>query len=94
LSFSTEVGESEVPIVGAEQQTLEPDAKSTDGLISTSYLAAPGTGFQENFGSNTSGEAFRSVTCGVVDEGQSQLNDATGVATPRLPSASTGVTLQ
>src|SRR4051812_43387556 len=45
------IGESDDAIVVPLQQTFEPGAKSTDGLTSTSYFAAPGIGSQENFGS-------------------------------------------
>jgi hypothetical protein len=51
LSFSTAVGEIEVAIVAPSQQTFEPGAKSEEELISTSYRAAPGTGFHEKRGS-------------------------------------------
>jgi hypothetical protein len=53
LSFIGSVGDSELAIVVPEQQTFEPSAKSEDELISTSYRAAPATGFQENLGSKT-----------------------------------------
>jgi hypothetical protein len=88
------VGESEVLIVVPVQQTFEPGAKSTDELISTSYRAAPGTGFQLKRGSNSSGAVARSLTCGVVVDGHSHVNEATAEGTPRLPWASSGVTPQ
>jgi hypothetical protein len=95
LSFRRVVGDSELAIVVVEQHTFEPGAKSDDVLISTSYLAAPATGFQENFGSKSSGSVeSRSVTVGVVVDGHDQENEATGDGAPRLPSASTGVTPQ
>ena len=53
---------SELPITGLVQQTFEPGAKSTDGLISSSYLAAPAIGSQEKSGSKTSGAANMSST--------------------------------
>ena len=94
MSFSTSVGEIEVAIVAPSQQTFEPGVKSDEELTSTSYRAAPGIGFHEKRGSYASGAGFRSSSCVAVAEGQSQLKEATGVETPRLPSASTGVTLQ
>ena len=52
VSFlKTFVGDSDVAIVVPLQQTFEPAAKSADGFTSTSYFAAPGMAFQENFGS-------------------------------------------
>jgi hypothetical protein len=92
--LNTCVGVYEVAIVGSLQQTFEPGAKSDDELISTWYLAAPATGVQENCGSKTSLAGLRSLTCGVVVDGQSHENEATGDATPRLPSASTGMMFQ
>ena len=95
MSFRRAVGDSDVAIVVVEQHTFEPGAKSDDELMSTSYFAAPATGFHENFGSKTSGSVeLRSVTVGVVVDGHDQENDATGDGAPRLPSASTGVTPQ
>ena len=94
LSRSTFVGESEVPTTGALQQTLEPGAKSTDGLISTSYLAAPAIGSQEKWGSKTSVAVIRASTRVTVLVGQVHMNDCTGEGAPRWPCASIGVTFQ
>jgi hypothetical protein len=94
LSRNTTVGANEVETVSCVQQTFEPGAKSTDELTSTSYFVAPGTGSQENCGSNISSADIRSVTCGVVVEGQDHVNEETGDGAPRLPSESTGTTFQ
>jgi len=51
LFASNCVGENVVVTSGSRQQTFEPTAQSFDGLISTSYRAAPGTGVQVNRGS-------------------------------------------
>ena len=65
-------GQSLAMMVSWVQQTLEPGAKSTEEFTSTSYFVAPGTGVQENCGSNISSAVIRSVTAGVVVEGQDQ----------------------
>ena len=94
LSRKTTVGASDVEVVSCEQQTFEPGAKSTDEFTSTSYFVAPGTGSQENCGSNISGATIRSVTRVVVVDGHDHVKEETGEGVPRLPSESTGTTFQ
>ena len=94
LSRNTTFGASDVDVVSCAQQTFEPGAKSTDELTSTSYFVAPGTGSQENCGSNISSADIRSVTCRVVVDGQDHVKEETGDGVPLLPSESTGTTFQ
>src|SRR5918997_578231 len=54
LSRRSDVGECEVAMIVPLQHTFEPGEKSAVGLTSSSYLAAPDTGFHENNGSKTS----------------------------------------
>ena len=65
------------------QQTFEPGEKSAVGFTSSSYLAAPGTGAQENNGSKTSVSVIRSPTVGAVAVGHVHVKDWTGDGTPR-----------
>ena len=94
LSRYTTVGARDVEIVVCEQQTFEPGVKSCEELTSTSYFVAPGIGAHENCGSKYSVAATRSVTTGVVVEGQDQVKLETVEAPPRFPWESSGVTPQ
>src|SRR6266571_3824805 len=93
------VGEYPVATVGVEQQTRELLLKSCEKLMSSSYLAAPGTAPQVSRGSKSCRASIgfwviRFWVAHVVSVGQLQLNERTTELLPWCFSASTGVTVQ